>query len=73
MSRPPEAMGTARAERARRFSLARRDPREPLTVIVRYRGGAECWWELRARGTVWRMPGHVSLQDALAQINRLDR
>jgi hypothetical protein len=72
MSRPPEATSTARAERARRYALPRRDPRQPLNVTVKFRGGAECWWEVRARGTVWRFPGHVSLQDALAQVNRLD-
>lgn len=69
MSRAPQATGTARAERARRQTLPRRDPREPLTVTVRYRGGPECWWELRARGAVWRVPGYVSVHDLMARIN----
>lgn len=71
MARPPEATSTARAERARRYALPRRDPRESLTVTVRYRGGAECWWEIRARGTVWRVPGSTSVHDLLASINRM--
>lgn len=71
MGRPPEASSTARAKRARRYALPRRNPREPLTVIVRFRGGAECWWELTARGQVWRAPGYVSLHDVMSRINSM--
>jgi hypothetical protein len=49
--------------------LRRREMRKPLEVTVRFRGGPECWWELTARGRVWRFPGYVALHDALAHIN----
>lgn len=42
-----------------------RDPRKPLSVTIVYRGGAEAWWELRARGIVLRRPGHVALDEVL--------
>lgn len=44
------------------------NPREPLTVTVRYRGGPEAWIELKARGETYRMPGHVALFDALSSV-----
>lgn len=40
-------------------------------MIVRFRGGAECWWEITARGNVWRAPGYVSLHDVMARINHM--
>jgi hypothetical protein len=46
-------------------SLGARDPREPLTVTVRYRGGSECWVELRARGAVLRVPGAEAIFDVM--------
>jgi len=42
--------------------------REPLTITVKYRGGAESWVELRARGRTWRAPGHLALFDVLSEI-----
>lgn len=71
MSRAPQATATARAERARRFSLARRNPREPLTIIIEYRGGPECWWQVKARGTSWRVPGCTAVHDLFAAINAM--
>lgn len=47
----------------------RREPRENLTITVRYRGGPECWWEIKARGETVRLPGYVHLHDALMAIN----
>lgn len=71
MSRPPKAPSTARAQRARLKPLARRNPRESLTITVKWRGGPECWWEIVARGRVWRAPGHVAIHDVLARINNM--
>ena len=42
--------------------------RRNLTVVIRHRGGAESWWEIKARGRVWRLPGHLCLEDAFAQV-----
>lgn len=72
MSRAPQATATARAERARRHALPRRNPREPLTAIIEYRGGAECWWQVTSRGVTWRVPGHTAVHDLFAAINRID-
>lgn len=50
-------------------ALSARNPREPLTIKVSYRGGAECWWEIHARGAVIRRPGHLALHDVLMEIS----
>ena len=49
-------------------SLARRDKREPLTITVRYRGGPEAWWEIKARGQTLRYPGWLDLNAVLCEI-----
>jgi hypothetical protein len=49
--------------------LKRRDPREPLTIKVRYRGGSEAWVLVEARGVVQAYPGHLSAYDLLMAIN----
>lgn len=55
----------------RRVPLAPRNDRIPLTVVVKYRGGAEAYWELRARGRVYRLPGHMYLHDAMTVVQGL--
>lgn len=52
--------------------LSARNPREPLTITVHYRGGPEAFYEIRARGRVWRRAGHLCLHDVFDQINRGD-
>jgi len=37
-------------------------------MVVSYRGGPECWWEVRTRGRVYRIPGTAAVHDALADI-----
>lgn len=62
---PPEPLA-AQGRRSRlRVPLPFRNPRKMLTIGVSYRGGAEAWWQLEARGRVVRVPGHVCLHDAL--------
>lgn len=50
-------------------NLRARNPREPLTIQVRYRGGAEAWWYIEARGTSQAFPGHLCLHDVMSSIN----
>jgi len=57
------------AEGGRWRSLARRNPREKLTLTIHYRGGAECWYEVVARGKRGRFPGYIALHDAIREIN----
>lgn len=47
-----------------------RNPRVPLTMTVKFRGGAEAWYEIHSRGGVGRFPGHVCLHDVMDEINR---
>jgi hypothetical protein len=36
--------------------------------VVTYRGGAEAWWSIKARGRVWRRPGTLALHDVLQDV-----
>lgn len=65
----PQANSTARRSRSKGSVLRRRDARERLTITIAYRGGAEAWWVLEARGVRWTFPGHRSIHDALWSIN----
>lgn len=47
-----------------------RNPREPLTIKVKYRGGSEAWYEVHARGSVGRYPGYRSIHEIMSDINR---
>lgn len=49
-----------------------RDARDPLTITVTYRAGAECWWQVSARGTVYRFPGATALHDVMRHILNID-
>ena len=40
----------------------------PLTIMLTYRGGAEAWWEVKARGRTYHFPGHLCLHDVVARI-----
>lgn len=37
--------------------------RKPVTLTLSYRGGAEGWVEVRARGAIWRFPGSTAIHD----------
>ena len=60
---PPKASSGPKAKR-----LAPLQPRDLVELHVRYRGGSEAWWELRARGRYWRFPGSMALHDCLSII-----
>lgn len=61
--RPPQAENTARAKRAPITSLLPWPRKRPMHLEIRYRGGPECWVEIRARGRVIRRPGTEALAD----------
>lgn len=65
----PEGPSSTSPKASSQGQLARRNPREPITILVTYRGGAEGWWEIKARGRVWRVPGVLALHDVLMGIN----
>ena len=73
LNRAPQARGSASAASTFWFRLSERNPREPLKVTLKLRGGAECWVEVHARGGVGRYHGATALYDVLADINNLRR
>jgi len=68
---PPRPQGTARAKRAPiepsadKERAAKRTARESSTMSVRYRGGAEAWWEITYYGKVKRFSGVLSFHDVM--------
>jgi len=60
--------GKTSPEAAARRSLAPWRRRDPLTVQIVFRGGSECWYELRARNCVWRVPGWLDIESVMADI-----
>lgn len=64
IERPPEAQHRA----GRRPSLSPWPSRKRLHVEVKYRGGAQAWVEVRARGEVWRVTGDTAIYDVLISI-----
>lgn len=66
--RPPKAGSDDARRAASQAVLSPRDLREPLTITVKFRGGAEAWWEIRARGRTFRRPGHVAIHDLMREI-----
>lgn len=72
MRRPAGGQEGSTPKASRWYSRPFREPREPLTLKVKFRGGAECWYEIHARGEIGRFPGHASLHDVMSEINRVD-
>lgn len=66
MRRPAEGH-SERAPKAGRSYFRALSPwdwrRRPLTLRITYRGGAECWFEVAARGGTMRTPGTIALVD----------
>lgn len=64
----PQASKTTRRRRGRWWYLPRWNPREPLTMRVKYRGGAEAWIEVHSRGSMGRFPGHTAIIDVCHEV-----
>lgn len=72
--RGPRPAGAARPKATSRWSkLRKRDPRTPLTLTIRYRGGGEAWYYVEGRGSAGAFPGYRSLHDVMREINEGDR
>lgn len=71
---PPRPHSTARAKRAPmaletpKYWRPGPLPRKVTGVLVKYRGGDECFWELSHAGRTVRCPGWWNLQDALTHL-----
>jgi hypothetical protein len=68
VSRPPEANSRERRKAPRWFGRPPWNRRDPITLKISYRGGAECWIEVHARGSVGRYPGHTQVIDLMKDI-----
>lgn len=42
--------------------------RDSLTISVKYRGGGECWYEVRSRGVTKNVPGWLPLHDLMSMV-----
>lgn len=64
--RPPQAGGTARAQRGPISPFLPRPRKRSLHLEVKYRGGPQCFWEITCRGHTFRRPGHLAIHDVFA-------
>jgi hypothetical protein len=62
-----------RGPKARFYGLPFRNPRLPLPLTVKLRGGAEAWVEVHSRGRIVRYPGHTAVVDVLLEACQDDR
>lgn len=66
----PRREGQQNVPKAPRWwRLRKRDPREPLTIRITYRGGAQCWYLIEARGSRGAFPGVLALHDVMREIH----
>lgn len=72
IAQPPQAQQDAERSESTR-SLLSWPRKRPQTLTLVYRGGPEAWWEIRARGRVWRRPGVTALHDIMCTINQWKR
>lgn len=68
ITRAPQARTTSAPQALRWRRLPRRDWRKPLTLTISYRGGAEAWVEIHARGDIGRYPGSAQIIDILGDM-----
>jgi hypothetical protein len=66
---PLQRPASASAAGRRWWLLSRRDPRKPITITIKYRGGSQAWYEVRARGSLGRFHGATALHDVMSEIN----
>ena len=61
--------GKARVAKPRRWrSLNRRNPKAKLTLTIQFKGGAECWYLIEARGSSGIVSGAIALHDVMREI-----
>lgn len=68
IKRRPQGTHTASPKGSRWHGLARWPRSQHLTIKISYRGGAESWWLVNARGQHGVFPGHCAVEDMMAQI-----
>lgn len=68
MSRAPQAEGQRRPQGVSFLSRSRWARQQEITLRVTYRGGAECWYLVKARGCRQVFPGHCALEDVMSRV-----
>lgn len=64
---PPKAKGAPPQASVKALKrMVRNDG--PLTITLISRGGAEWWFEVKARGAIWRVPYITSVGDLVVDI-----
>src|SRR5215213_8195219 len=64
-----QPQSTAAAKQRPKSLLVTREEREPLFLTVTYKGGAEGWVIVQARGRVVPVPGWWSLLELVLDVN----
>lgn len=73
ISRPPEATGHSRSKSVRWRRFRPTPITTKLHIEVTYKGGAEAWCLVRARGENNVVPGHMAIYDLLMEITGAGR
>lgn len=68
IAHPAGGQGTARRSRRSFLRLAPQPRTRPVRLTVTWRGGAEGWWFVEARGEHQAFPGHWCLEDVMARV-----
>lgn len=69
ITRAPQATRHSVPKGHRWRKLPRRNPRDPLTMTIKLRGGVEGWVEVHARGDIARYPGYTAILDVVMDAN----
>ncbi len=68
MKPPPAGHNAARAKRGRWRGLSTWPRRRSLRLDIVYRGGAQSWWLVTARGSSGVFPGDACIEDIMSQV-----
>lgn len=68
MKPPPAGLKRSTPKASRWFGFTKWPRARALRLTVTYRGGAESWWLIEARGRHGAFPGHRALEDVMAEI-----
>ena len=65
---PPDGEKVAPRRRSGFLRLPRADRSRAVTITAVYKGGAECYWLIKARGEHQIFAGHISLDDVMSRV-----
>lgn len=70
---PPQAKEHRASAASSLLGLLPWPRRKPMVLSIKFRGGPECWYEVRARGRTIRRPGVIALHDLMRELYRDDQ